>query len=147
LRESFDGDKKKFIEKHQELLDLVKTLNKLYAAIILAQCFITSMLLCVLGFQFVMLRSILKKIVVLFFGSAAFIQLFVYTYGGQLVMDKSVSVADKLYQTDKDLIICITRAHKASVIKSGFYEANSATLASILSSAASLITLLKSLMD
>jgi odorant receptor len=144
LRESFDGDKKKFIKRHQELLDLVETINKLYAPIILAQFLIASMLLCVLGFQIVMFKSILKKVVVAFFGLAMIIQLFVYTYGGQLVMDKSVLVADELYQTDKDLIICITRAHKASVIKSGFYEASSATLTSILSSAGSLITLLQS---
>jgi odorant receptor len=119
----------------------------LYAPIILAQFLITSMLLCVLGFQLVMFRSFMKRVVIGFYGLNMIIQLFIYTYGGQMIMDKSTSVADKLYQTDKDLIIIIARSHKASIIKAGFYEANSATLCSILSSAASLITLLKSFID
>lgn len=147
LRESFDGDKKKFIKKHQQLLALIEKLKKLYEPIILAQFLITSLLLCVLGFQLVMFHTFLKRIVVAFFGLAMVIQLFVYTYGGQLVMDKSVSVADNLYQTDKDLIVIIARSHKASIIKSGFYVASSETLTSILSSAASLITLLKSFLE
>jgi 7tm Odorant receptor len=147
LRESYDGDKKKFVEKHQQLLDLVETLNKLYGPIIFVQFLANSILLCVLGFQLVMSQSVLKKAVAVSFGSAAFIQLFVYTYGGQLVMDKSSCVAEELYQTDKDLIILICRAQKASVIKFGFYQANSKTLTSILSATASLITLLKSFLD
>lgn len=105
------------------------------------------MLLCVLGFQLVMFHNFLKRIVVTIFGMAMTTQLFIYTYGGQLVMDTSTSVADKIYQTDKDLIIIIARSHKASIIKVGFYDANSATFGTILSSAASLITLLKSLID
>jgi odorant receptor len=145
LRESFDGDKKKFIEKHQEILDFIENLNKLYAPIILAQFLVTSMLLCVLGFQIVMSQSVLNQLGVLFFGFAVLIQLFVYTYGGQLVIDKSVSVAEDLYGTDKDLNIIIVRSQKASVMKAGFYKANSNTLTSMLSATGSLITLLQSL--
>jgi 7tm Odorant receptor len=102
------------------------------------------MLLCVLGFQFVVFQSVLKRVVVAIFGAAAFFQLFVYTYGGQLLMDRSTKVAENLYQADKDLIIIIMRAQKSAVIKSGFYHASSETLTSILSAAGSLITLLKS---
>jgi odorant receptor len=128
-------------------LDVAENINKLYAPIIFGQFLITSLQLCVLGFQFVMFKSIMKKVVAGFYFIAMVIQLFVYTYGGQLVMDRSISVADKLYQTDNDLIIIIARSQKTSIIKSGFYEASSTTFSTILSSAASLITVLKSLMD
>lgn len=62
-------------------------------------------------------------------------------------MEKSSSVADGFYQTDKDLIVIIARAQQSVKIKSGFYEANLATFRAILSAAASLITLLKSFLD
>jgi odorant receptor len=144
LRESFDGDKKKFIKKHQELLSLADEIDRLFKPIIFAQFMISSMLLCVLGFQLVMHRDLFKRLVVTVYGLAIIVQLFYYSYGGQLVMDKSSSAADNLYQLDKDFTMVIARAQKPCVIKAGFYEASSATFTTILSSAASLITLLQS---
>jgi odorant receptor len=111
------------------------------------QFLVNSMLLCVLGFQVVMSQSVLKQAVVAFFGLVCFTQLFLYTYGGQLIMDKSSSVADNFYEIDKDLIIIIARARKASVIRSGFYEANLTTFTTVLSATGSMITLLKSILD
>jgi odorant receptor len=129
------------------LLDLLEKIKKIYAPIIFCNFLVISILLCVSGFQFVMYKSIMMKVLASFYGSASLINLFIYSYGGQLVMEKSTEVADKLYQTDKDFIIIIARTQKASVFKSLFYEANSSTFTSILSSAASLITLLQSFLE
>jgi odorant receptor len=147
LRDSFDGDKKKFIKKHQELLELSETLHKLFKPIVFAQFLFSSMLLCVIGFQLVMVHDFFKRAVVAFYGLAIIIQLFYYSYGGQLLMDKSSAVSENLYKTDKDLVIVINRAHKACTIKAGFYRANSATFTTILSSAGSLIALLRSFIE
>lgn len=87
------------------------------------------------------------RIVVITFGLTIVIQLFIYAYGGQLVKDKSSSVADLLYQLDDDLIMVIKRAQKATVIKTVFYEADLPTFTTIFRTAASLITLLRSFIE
>lgn len=115
--------------------------------VIFFQFLISSTLLCVLGFQLVMLESVSKRIVSAIYGSAMMIQLMVYSYGGQIMMEKSSSVADDLYQLDKDLVIIIARAQKPVYIKSGFYDINLETFTVILKAAASLITILKSFLE
>lgn len=147
LRVSFNGDKKKFAQRHKIILELAEDLNKFYQPVVLVQFLISSTLLCVIGFQLVVLESFFKRIICAIFGFGIIIQLFIYSYGGQIIIDKSSAVADDFYQLDRDLIIIIARAQKAQTIKSGFYEANLPTFKSILGAAASLITLLKSFIE
>jgi len=145
LRESFDDNKKKFVDQHQKLLTLVEDLNNFYKPVVFTQFLVTSMLLCVLGFQLVMHETFFQKMCAAFFGLSVTIQLFFYAYGGQLITDKSSSVADLLYDTDKDLVLIIARAQKPTFIEAGIYKATSGTFRAIMSSACSLITLLQSL--
>jgi len=144
LRDSFDGNKEKFVTQHQRLLKLVVNFTHVFEPIIFTQFLMSSMQLCVLGFQLVVLQSLYQRLVVTFFAIAIIIQLFIYCYGGQNVMDKTAAVADHFYQTDKDFIIIIARANMAAIVKAGFYRATLETLYEILKTAASLITLLKS---
>jgi len=144
LRNSYDGDSKKFIKQHQKLLKLSETFNKLFKPIVFTQFLVTSMLLCVLGFQLVVFDSFVKKFKASTFGVSMIIQLLFYAYGGQMIMDKSSSVGDRLYTTKKDLVIIIIRSQKPSVITAGFYQATAGTFTTIVNSAASLIALLKS---
>lgn len=144
LRESFDGDKKKFVESHQIILDLTENLNNYFMPVIFIQFVISSVLLCVIGFQVVVAESFVKQIISAIFGMGIIIQLYIYCYGGQIIKENGSSVADKLYHLDKDLVIVIARAQRAQKIKSLFYEANLSTFKTMLSAAASLITLLKS---
>lgn len=129
------------------LLKLTDDLIELIRPVVLAQFLITSLMLCVLGFQLVMHDSIVKRIAALTFGFSIIIQLFIYSYGGQLIKDKSSSIAEELYDLDKDLLLVITRASRASIVRAGFFEADLPTFRAFLSSAASLITLLKSFME
>lgn len=138
------NNKKKFVEDHKELLELAKELNDLIGSAIFIQFLISSMLLCVLGFQIVVLEDIFQRFAVAIFGLAIIIQLFIYSYGGEILMDKSSEVAQNFYNLDKDYVLIIARAQKASIFQFGFYRADLPTFSSILSSAASLITLLKS---
>lgn len=143
----FDGDTKKFVSDHQTVLDLAENLNHLFKPIVFAQFAISSMLLCVLGFQIVMVENFFKKIIFIGFGFSVIIQLFSYSFGGQLIKDKSSAVADHLYAIKKDIVIIIARSQKPIEIAAGIYEANLPTFRLILSSAGSWITLLKSLVE
>lgn len=144
LRESFVGDKKKFINRHQMLSEFTENFTKLFKVVIFSQLFCSSMQLCVLGFQLVAIRSFYHRAVVAVFGLAIIIQLFIYCYGCQLILDKTTEVADHLYVLDKDFVIIIARAHKGKKVKAWFYDPSLSTMSAILSSAASLITLLRS---
>lgn len=144
LRESYNGDKKKWIQDHQAIISLAEELIELFKPLILVQFFISSMALCGMGVQLTLSDSIVKQIIALNFGFAMMIQLFIYCFGGQLILDKSSSVADDFYELDKDFIIIIARGQKALTVKAGIYEATLPNFSVILNSAASLITLMKS---
>lgn len=94
-----------------------------------------------------MLDGVLKKLVPGFFGVAIIIQLFIYSFGAQLIMDKSTSVIDDFYDTDKDFVLIIARGQKPTTIESGFYKADLETFSKILGNTASLITLLQSFLE
>ena len=70
-----------------------------------------------------MVESVLKKIIALVFGLAIIIQLSIYSFGGQRIMDKSLSVAKDIYQLDMDYRFIILRSQRAVKIKAGFYHA------------------------
>jgi hypothetical protein len=97
-----------------------------------------------IGFQLLMQENPSKFCEDLIVGVAVMIQLFIYSYGGQLIMDKSSSVADNFYTLDQEFVMIIARAQKASKIEAGFYKASLPLFTTIMNSAASLITLLKS---
>lgn len=148
LRKSFESpDKKKLIKYHQKILKLSNNLNNLVKPVVFTQFLISSLLLCVIGFQLVMIASIFKRVVALVFGLAIIIQLFIYSFGGQQIMDKSFTATSKIYDLDKDYRLVIMRSNKPLKINAGFYHACLPTFRAILSSAASLITLLQSLVE
>jgi hypothetical protein len=105
------------------------------------------MLLCVIGFQLVVHENFSERIEHATFGFAVTTGLFIYSFGGQLIMDKSSSVSENLYEIDKDLIVSIQRAQRSSFIKVGFYKASLPLFTTIMNSTFSLITLLKSFIE
>jgi 7tm Odorant receptor len=144
LRESFDGDKKKFVEKHLKILDLAKQLNDLYKPIVFEQLLATNVLLCMIGFQVVMTKTYIEILFVAPYGIATLNQLIVYCFGGQLVLDKIASVSGHFYDSDKELVIIIRNTLKGFQIKSAVCQANLPMFTAILGSAQGLITALKS---
>jgi hypothetical protein len=145
LRESFDGDKKKFVEEHFQLLELTKELNHIFKPILFFIFLLISSLLCGLGFQLVVLQNIGDRIVVAIFGTTIIIKFFFYSYGGQLIVNRSELIAQNFYNCDRDFLIMIAMPLKTNAIKSAFYTADLPTFLNVLRSAGSLITLLKSL--
>lgn len=144
LAKSYNGDKKKFVERHQKILDLAEDLCSVMRSVVFMQFVISSMLLCVLGFQVVMQEEFMKRMLAASFGVSVIIQLFVYSLGGQLILDKSITIADGFSEYEKDLVIIIARVQKPVKVTAWFYEVSLPTLRAILGTAASLITLLKS---
>jgi hypothetical protein len=104
----------------------------------------SSLELCFQGFQLIMADSVHQLIINLTFACSFVVEVFFYCYASQLIQDKSSSVAKDFYECDKEFIIIIARSQKAEVVKSGFFEVNLVTFTSIMRSALSLITLLKS---
>jgi hypothetical protein len=144
LRESFDGDVKKFVQKHLQILELAKALNSLYQPIIFAQLFTNNILLCMIGYQLVIVSDVYALFSNAPFGLAALNQLFLYCYGGQIILTTTESITRNFYQTDKDQLIAIAGTSKGYQIKAVIYNANLPTFRTILGSAQSLITFLKS---
>lgn len=147
LREMHDGDKTTFIQRHQKILDAAENLKKLIKPIIFIQYLIASIVLCTLAFQLVIADSLFKRIVTLIFLIGMTVQLFIYSYGGQLLMDKTSSVADHFYGQDKDLVVIIARAQKPFIIEVFIYQATLPIFRAIMGSTASLITLLQSFLE
>lgn len=145
LRHHFDGDKKKFVQYHLSILSMTTSLNNLYKPIVCTQLLTTNILLCMIGFQVVMAQNYNKLFSVGSFGLAALNQLFLYCFGGQVVFDKTASIAMDFYDSDRDLVIIVTNAMNGFKIRSAVYTANLPTFRAILSSAQGLITALKSI--
>ena len=81
-----------------------------------------------IGFQLVMVDDSMNAFLILWFGFSYLIQTWIYSLGGQLVKDKSSSVAENFYQLDKDHVVIIARAQKPAVIKAWIYNARVKTL-------------------
>jgi 7tm Odorant receptor len=82
-----------------------------------------------------------------YIGMAIIIQLFIYSFGGQLIKDRSSRVAENFYDFDADYVIIIAKAQKSSKIETAFFQANLETFSNIMKSTASLITLLQSFLE
>lgn len=147
LRKSFDGDKKKFVVRHQLIIESVEELNHLMKPVVFSQFFISSLLLCVIWFQLFVNLSLASFIINFVYGFAICLQLFFFAYGGQQIIEKSSTVADDFFESDSDLIIIIARAHKPAKITSAFYTATLPTFTSVISSSTSLMALWKSFID
>ena len=136
-----------FIKTHQKLTKFVEKLSKLFRPILFTQYLMSSLLLCVLGFQLVKSPSLVKKLIAFMTGCATLNQTYIYSFGGQLVRDKSSTVAENFYEIDKDFVLVIARTQKPSTFSAWFYEANLMTFQLILKRTVSLITVLKSMID
>jgi odorant receptor len=145
LRESYDGNNAKFVKQHKVLLDRIKDLSRFVQPVILTQFAVSSILLCFVGFQFVVLDDLFQKVVMIGFAASLIMQLLYYCFGGQEIKNKSEIVAADLYYCDMDLIMIIARAQKPAIFKFYFFEVNLETFSSIISSALSLITFLRSI--
>uniref|UniRef100_A0A182IK78 Uncharacterized protein n=1 Tax=Anopheles atroparvus TaxID=41427 RepID=A0A182IK78_ANOAO len=141
------------IEYHKHILGIAARVMDAYRGVILNQLLISSVLLCMLGFQLVLSAGSSLMVVYVAYGTAITIQVTYYCYYGSQLYHE---VHDAVYQsnwyeadvrTQKMLLNCMMRARKAVDAKSGFAQASLPALRAILNSAGSYVALLMSLME
>ncbi|XP_041769573.1 odorant receptor 47a-like [Anopheles merus] len=153
-----DGNRelKKLIEHHKYILRISDRVINAYKNVILNQLLISSVLLCMLGFQLVISVGTNIMVVYVAYGMAITIQVTYYCYYGSQLYHESTQVHDAVFKskwydasvgTQKMLINCMMRAKKPVNAKSGFTQASLPTLNAILNSAGSYVALLMSLME
>uniref|UniRef100_A0A182T790 Odorant receptor n=1 Tax=Anopheles maculatus TaxID=74869 RepID=A0A182T790_9DIPT len=146
------------IEYHKHILHVSDRVIDAYKNVILNQLLISSILLCMLGFQLVLSAGTSIMVVYVAYGTAIIIQVTYYCYYGSQLYHESTLVHDAVFKsnwyeadvrTQKMLINCMMRAKKPVNAKSGFTEASLPTLraVAILNSAGSYVALLMSLME
>ncbi|KFB48435.1 AGAP004974-PA-like protein [Anopheles sinensis] len=144
------------IEYHKHILNIADRVIDAYRNVILNQLLISSVLLCMLGFQLVLSAGSSLVVVYVAYGTAIVIQVTYYCYYGSQLYHESTQVHDAVFQsnwyeadvrTQKLLINCMMRARKAVNAKSGFAQASLPALRAILNSAGSYVALLMSLME
>lgn len=115
---------------------------------VFTQCSMTAVQLCVIGFGILTSENTpMKRFKTIFYATAIMMELLLFSAGGQIVKDKSSAITEELYDLDKDMVIIVVRAQKASEIDAWFYKANYVTFSTILSSTWSLITVLRSFLE
>ncbi|XP_035904961.1 odorant receptor 82a-like [Anopheles stephensi] len=139
---------------HKDVLQLCLAMTNLFQYTVFYLLLLDSVLLCVIGYQFVIFMNTPR---VLMLASMAFVmvlQAVIYCYHGSMMYDESLKVADAIYQSNwyearpavqKRLRLCMMRAQKPIVTKGGFMKATLPTLKKILNSTGSYITMLLSL--
>jgi hypothetical protein len=137
-------DVKEFVVYHREILNLGSKLQHLFKEVVFVQFISMTLLLCVDGFQLIEFEGMSKKFNAFFHTATALIDLFIYSYGGQKIMDSSKSVCDENENIDKSYVVINMRAQSELKIDTGFFNASLPTFSTILNRVMSLITLLQS---
>ncbi|XP_026674946.1 odorant receptor 13a-like isoform X2 [Ceratina calcarata] len=152
---------KQCVRQHQALINFYESLQNVYTMIILVQVLMFSLLICLFGYQILLsphatlgTRSIFALLVV-----GALSLLLMFTYSCDEVIEKSESIALGAYSAmwsilpmsqpgrllRKDLITVIVRARRVCCLTAnGFFPVSLETYTSILSTAASYFTLMRS---
>jgi len=73
-----------------------------------------------------------KKFNAFFHTATALIDLFIYSYGGQIIMDSAMSVCDENENIDKNYIIINIKTQAELKIDTGFFSATLPTFCTIL---------------
>uniref|UniRef100_A0A182KA33 Odorant receptor n=1 Tax=Anopheles christyi TaxID=43041 RepID=A0A182KA33_9DIPT len=120
------------ITYHSDVLSLAQKMVQLFQKSTFYLLLLVSTILCLLGYEFVMVSNIYKRMQVAILACIMIGQAAIYTYHGSAICAKQI-------------YFCLMRAQKPIIMKSGFIEASLPTLKKILSSSASYITMLMSL--
>ncbi|KAL7011659.1 hypothetical protein ACKWTF_014375 [Chironomus riparius] len=121
---------------------MASKLNKLYKVIIFLQYMLLSILLCVLAFPIVYNDDILKTIPHIFHAVAGIVEMLIYSYCGQTIMDLAADICKNCYESDMMMVMLRTKYEVR--IESMFYHASLPTFTLMVSWTMSLITLMKS---
>ncbi|XP_037716475.1 odorant receptor 47a [Drosophila subpulchrella] len=149
----------KIFALYQTSLDMCSDLNLCYQPIICAQFFISSLQLCMLGYLFSITFAQTEGVYYASFIATIIIQAYIYCYCGENLKTESASFEWAIYDSPwheslgaggastsicRSLLISMMRAHRGFRITGYFFEANMEAFSSIVRTAMSYITMLRS---
>ncbi|XP_011065382.1 PREDICTED: odorant receptor 13a-like [Acromyrmex echinatior] len=148
------------IRRHNYLIELAKELTESISIVLLTQLFISSILLCIMGFQFILA---LKTHNVVVMGKSAMVlctfltQLSIYSFIGDHLKSQMEEVGFFIYQSNwydlptklaRNLIFIIMRTRSpAKLLAGNFIVVNLATYMSILKTSISYLSVLRVMIE
>ena len=145
LRKTIDSTElKEFVNYHREVMELAQKVKKFYKILIFMKFTLITIILCVACFELTSIDEFGQQIRAFFHIIVASLELLIYSYGGQKVMDSSMSICDEVYKLDKNYLFIMMRTQMPIQMKSGFFHACLPIYMILIKRTMSLITLLKS---
>lgn len=132
-----------FVDYHMRVKLLAEKLCNIFRLIILMEYVFTSLFLCLLGLQVLKNDNYAKILGAFIHCFAGLLDTFVYSYGGQKLLDKSTIVCNQLYKTDKMYLPIIMMSQKEIKFDGGLFIVSMETYQCLLSRTYSFITFLK----
>nr|AIZ00994.1 putative olfactory receptor 9 [Helicoverpa armigera] len=146
---------KKLAVRHIELMRCVNLLEKIFSKSILFNALTSSVIICVTGFNVLVVDNIVMMASFTAFLIFGLMQIFLYCYYGDTIMRSSMEVSTSIYNSlwynipaadMKGSLIAIIRAQKpCALTANGFFKMNLSAFASILSKSWSYFALLKTM--
>ncbi|XP_052758286.1 putative odorant receptor 92a [Galleria mellonella] len=121
----FRGQFKQIIKRHKILIDCVNFMETIYTKSILFNVATSSVIICVTGFNIMIIDHITMMIPFIFFLVAATLQIVVLCYYGDKIMQYSMEISDAVYNSKwyladakimKDLLFLSIRSRRACKI-------------------------------
>uniref|UniRef100_A0AAU6ND45 Odorant receptor n=1 Tax=Mythimna loreyi TaxID=667449 RepID=A0AAU6ND45_9NEOP len=141
--------------RHIELMRCVNLLEKIFSKSILFNALTSSMIICVTGFNVLVVDNIVMTASFTTFLIFGLMQIFLYCYYGDTIMRSSMEISDAIYNSHwydigiaerKSFLIVIIRAQKpCELTANGFFKINLRAFTSILSTSWSYFALLKTM--
>ncbi|KAI4498423.1 hypothetical protein M0802_006602 [Mischocyttarus mexicanus] len=150
------------VKRHNELINYVKKLEHIFTYTMMCQLLISSIMLCVAGFQvFLSQGTLIRRMIFIAHTNGCFFQLFVITLTVNEILIASQAVSDGAYAANwpslplenllkikTSLIMIMIRARKPCCITAGgFFPVSLETFMAVLSTAGSYFTLLRKFDD
>jgi hypothetical protein len=164
---------KDVIEIHNKIESCFMKYNEIFAPAIFNRFLTSGISICVLGFQLILHKSVLKMMSSIFYLILAWMKVLIYSYLGQIITDEvykiianhlenvmqililfqSLKIKDAVFESDwldlpismkKDLIYIMMRSQKEMRINVGLFEVSLNQFNNVMSSTCSYIALLNS---
>ncbi|XP_014091900.1 odorant receptor 82a [Bactrocera oleae] len=144
-----------YVQYHVQLLELSKSVQRIFKPIIFGQFLMTSLQVCVIIYQLVMNMGVIMEMVIYCtFLSSILLQLLIYCYGAEFLKIESSAVSTAIQMSRWYNLpprhrhvfrLMMLRSQREIIISAGFYEASLANFMSILKAAMSYITFIQSI--
>nr|QHN69166.1 odorant receptor 35 [Sirex nitobei] len=157
---SFNKQLGQLIQRHLQLIHFASVVEETFNFMILGQLFVSSLIMCVLGFRIIMTvedsdLAILVQFIL--FQISMTTEIFIYCYCGEKIISQSQSVSYAVYETEwfdcpaqvaKMLLVLMIRTKQSLCITAGkLYVMNLENFTSILKTSLSYLSVLRTIKD